>query len=51
MAIAGALIGHHLILPYLNLTYYDAVDYATLIPACKQLYDDLANADPDALLG
>ena len=50
MATAVALIGHHLILPYLNLTHFDAVNYENLIPAAKQLDVDLEEANPDDIL-
>ena len=51
MATASALLGQHLIEPYLSLTYHGTVKHSKLIPAMQQLYDDLNTTDPGALLG
>ena len=51
MAAATAIIGVHLVEPYLSLTYHETVSYEKLIPAMQQLYDDLRQADPAELLG
>ena len=49
--LAAALIGQHLIEPYLSLTYHGTVAYDKLFPAMQQLYTDLCETDPAFLLG
>ena len=46
----GALIGIHLLEPYLSLTTSANVTYSKLIPAMKQLYTDLTTTDVEELL-
>ena len=45
----GAIIGVHLVQPFLSVTYYDILKYSELIPAMKTLYQDLTTCDPDKL--
>ena len=47
---AAALIGIHLIEPYLSLTTSTGTNYAKLIPAMQQLYIDLTTVPGDKLL-
>jgi len=47
---AGALVGLHIVEPFLSLTTSSSTTYAKLIPAFKQLYDDLISADPTDLM-
>ena len=44
--VCSAILGVHLIEPYLSLTYLDPVDYEHLIQAMQQLYKDLTQTDP-----
>ena len=46
----GALIGIHLIEPYLSVTYYDKIKYSQLIPAMQLLYEQLTACDPHNML-
>ena len=46
----GALIGLHLVEPYLALTTSTSTTYSTLIPAFHKLYNDLVKVDPEKLL-
>ena len=46
----GALIGIHLIEPYLSVTYYDQMKYSELIPAMQFLYKQLIACDPHNML-
>ena len=46
----GALIGIHLIEPYLSVTYYDQMKYSELIPAMQLLYEQLIACDPHNML-
>lgn len=48
--ITGALISLYLIEPFLALTMSTTTTYSMLIPSFKQLYEDLKNTDPVALL-
>ena len=41
LLITTAIIGVHLIEPYLSVTYFDPVNYEQLIPIMRQLYEDL----------
>ena len=50
MALSAALIGQHLIQPFLSMTYYDALLFEKLIPASQQLYTDLLKTEPQDLL-
>ena len=50
MALSAALIGQHLIQPFLSMTYYDALPYEKLIPASQQLCTDLLETAPQDLL-
>ena len=50
MYCVGALIGLHLIEPFLSLTTSTSTTYSKLIPAFHQLYDNLINTDPKNLL-
>lgn len=50
MYCSGALIGLHLIEPFLSLTMSSATRYSKLIPAFKELHHDLTHADPAMLL-
>lgn len=50
MVLATAIIGLHLIEPYLSLTYHETVKYDKLIPAMQQLYIDLTSTSPENLL-
>ena len=43
--IVSALIGIHLIEPFLTLTHYKAVTYEELIPISKELYNDFQTKD------
>ena len=49
MALATAIIGLHLVEPFLSLTYHETVNYQKLIPAMQQLYVDLKTTDPEKL--
>lgn len=46
----GALIGIHLVEPFLSLTTSSKVDYGKLTVAMKQLYMDLTTTNPEKLL-
>ena len=46
----GALIGLHLVEPFLSLTTSSQTTYAKLIPAFKTLYDDLLKTEPSKLM-
>ena len=48
--IVSALIGIHLIEPFLTLTHYKAVTYEELIPISKELYNDFQTTDASDLL-
>lgn len=48
--ITGALIGLHVKEPFLALTMSTTTTYSMLVPSFKQLYEDLKNTDPVALL-
>ena len=48
--VCAAVLGVHLIEPYLSLTYFDPVDYEHLITTMQQLYQDLTQTNPTALL-
>ena len=48
--ITGALIGFHLIKPFLGLTTSTSTAYTTLITSFKQVPEDLTNTDPKILL-
>ena len=48
--VCAAVIGVHLIEPYLSLTYFDQVDYEQLIPTMQQLYHDLTHTSPEQLI-
>lgn len=50
MYCVGALIGLHLVEPFLSLTTSSNTSYSTLIPAFKQLYEDLTDTDALQLL-
>ena len=50
MAISAAVIGQHLVQPFLSLTYYQPVPYSELIPAGRQLYSDLIQTDAAQLI-
>ena len=50
MALATAIIGQHLVEPYLSLTYHETTNYEKLIPAMQTLYHDLTSTDPEKLL-
>ena len=50
MYCVGALIGLHLIEPFLSLTTSSKTTYSKLIPAFQQLYEDLSKTDPVLLL-
>ena len=47
---ATAILGVHLIEPYLLVTYFDTPDYENLISTMRQLYDDLRTTDVKELL-
>ena len=49
--VVAALLGIHLIEPYLALTYYQPVTYEELIPMSRELYNDLLTTDPSELIG
>ena len=46
---AVALMGIHLIQPYLQITYYDALNYAELIPVMRKLYVNLSTTPAEKL--
>ena len=46
----GALIGIHLVEPFLSLTTSSKTKYSVLIPAFKQLYKDLSETSPELFL-
>ena len=46
----GALIGIHLIEPYLSVAYYDQMKDSELIPAMPLLYEQLIACDPHNML-
>ena len=46
----GALIGIHLVEPFLSLTTSSKVDYGKLTTSMKQLYLDLTTTKPEMLL-
>ena len=46
----GALIGLHLVDPFLSLTTSSETKYSKLIPAFKELYDNLRNTVPKDIL-
>ncbi|KAK6168680.1 hypothetical protein SNE40_019871 [Patella caerulea] len=48
--VTGALLGLHLVEPFLSLTTSTATTYSKLIPAFKQLHVDLTTTEPSALL-
>ena len=48
--VMAAVLGIHLIEPFLNLTYYNKVTYEELIPMAGELYHDLQHANPEDLL-
>ena len=48
--IVSALIGIHLIEPFLTLTHYKAVTYEEPIPISKELYNDFQTTDASDLL-
>ena len=50
MFCAGALIGLHLVQPFLSLTTSAETNYSKLVPAFRQLYEDLQSIDPVLLL-
>lgn len=50
MFCVGALVGLHLVGPFLSLTTSKATTYSTLIPAFKQLHVDLQTTNPALLL-
>ena len=50
MYCAGALIGLHLMEPYLSLTTAADTKYSKIIPAFQQLYEELATVDADIFL-
>ena len=50
MYCAGALIGLHLVEPYLSLTISTETTYSKLIPAFQQLYQELRDTDACKLL-
>lgn len=50
MYCTGALIGLHLVEPYLSLTMSSETTYSHLIPAFRQLYSELREADACKLL-
>ena len=50
MFCVDALLGLHLVEPFLSLTTSSETTYSKLIPAFKQLYDDLINTNPERLL-
>lgn len=47
---AGALIGLHLVEPYLSLTTSAETTYSKIIPSFQQLYQELSDVDPATLL-
>ena len=49
MIFVSALIGIHLIEPFLTLTHYKAVTYEELIPISKELYNDFQTTDASDL--
>ena len=50
MLCIGALLGVHLVEPFLILTTSTAMTYSKLIPAFQQLYHDLLEIEPCKLL-
>ena len=46
----GALVGVHLINPFLHVTMAQNASYENLIPLFQQLYEDLKGTDPQLLL-
>ena len=46
---AVALMGIHLIQPYPKTTYYDALNYAELIPTMRKLYENLVTIPAEQL--
>ena len=50
MLCIGALIGVHLVEPFLILTTSTAMTYSKLIPAFQQLYHDLLETEPCKLV-
>lgn len=50
MVLAKAIIGQHLVEPYLSLTYHEKVQYNKLFPAMQQLYTDLTSTNAENLL-
>ena len=50
MFCVGALIGLHLVEPFLSLTTSSATTYTSLIPAFKRLYDDLTTSPADHVM-
>ena len=46
---AVALMGVHLIQPYLQITYYEAKNDVDLIPAMKEIYKDLSTTPAEQL--
>ena len=50
MALAAAILSQPAILPFLSITCYNAANYAQLVPACRQLYTDLIETNPEDLL-
>ena len=48
--VVSALLGIHLIEPYLSLTYYYPLKYEDLVKMSRELYDDLQGTDPTQLL-
>ena len=45
-----AVLGVHLMEPYLSVTYFDTPNYEDLIPIMQTLYEDLKNTPLESLL-